>query len=598
MTAEVPFIETEFKMKNICSAASCIVSVYTQAGNKKTDASTSGFMVEHGIVVTTATILAQLVVQYPDLLNNIEKSFYENRDFKLKCQVTFEKLPSRHQKKVSFNDLQTTLTRCSSDYTSTSRVQHYNAEIIHIFSCPNFTEAFERLLGGSDWSYDQKISLDEDQEDSKKNDNISGKILTTLMQKFVLLKVDDLPVEYKVIEEYINSCVNIGDKLDICATPFGNLSADVFINSWSSGIVSNVYGKDNCLILTDARMIPGTEGGPVYVNNDNGRKLCGIVVASLCWKNNEWIGLSIVCSIKDVISAMFIDRLQRIENIPPSSTTTTRTDGCLSMYNNIVMVKVGDTWGSGVIINYTPSTTYILTCSHVVKPSHSHPVSIRENGNKSFVNSHILYHHDPPVQFDIALLSTGTTGQRSSATGRTGQKSPSTGQRSISTGTTGQRSTSTSRTGQRSNHTLPVKPIEGSRVYAIGHAIFGENFNLEPTITSGIISKVIKVNNVPVMIQTTCAVHPGASGGALVNEDGRLVGVIASNTKDTESGACFPHVSMVIPAITIWSVISSFIHSQDVDILKQLHITNKTVNDLWSLKTSKPAPQIVASSKL
>ncbi|KAK6191845.1 hypothetical protein SNE40_003434 [Patella caerulea] len=581
-------------MKNNGSAAPCIVSVYTQAANKKTEASTSGFMVEHGVIVTTATIFTQLFVQFPDLLKDVEKSFYKNRDFKLhvKCQVTFEKLPSRHQKKVSFNDLQTTLTRCSSDYTSTSRVQHYNAEIIHVFSCPNFTEAFERLLGGSDWSYDQKISLDENQE---KNDDISGKILTTLMQKFVLVKVDDLPVEYKVVGDYINDCVNVGDKLDICGTPFGNLSADVFINSWSSGIVSNVYGKDNCLILTDARSIPGTEGGPVYVNNNNRKSLCGIVVASLCWKNNEWIGLSIVCSIKDVISAMFIDRLQRIENITQSSSTTTRTGGCLSVYDNIVMVKAGDTWGSGVIINHTPSTTYILTCSHVIKPSHSHPVGIRENGNKSFINSHILYHHDPPVQFDIALLSTGTIGQRSSFSGRAGQKSPSTGQRSISTDTTGQMSTWTSRTGQRLNHTFPIKPIEGSRVYAIGHAIFGENFNLEPTITSGVISKVIKVNNVPVMIQTTCAVHPGASGGALVNEDGRLVGIIASNTKDTESGACFPHVSMVIPAITIWPVISTFIHSHDVNILKQLRITNKTVNDLWSLKTSKPAPQIVAS---
>jgi S1-C subfamily serine protease len=37
--------------------------------------------------------------------------------------------------------------------------------------------------------------------------------------------------------------------------------------------------------------------------------------------------------------------------------------------------------------------------------------------------------------------------------------------------------------------------------------------------------------NVSYFIQTTCAVHAGASGGAVVDKYGRLVGIAVSNAK-------------------------------------------------------------------
>ncbi len=47
-------------------------------------------------------------------------------------------------------------------------------------------------------------------------------------------------------------------------TPFGTLSQDVFMNCLSTGVVSNVTGNRNQLFLTDARCIPGSEGGAVW----------------------------------------------------------------------------------------------------------------------------------------------------------------------------------------------------------------------------------------------------------------------------------------------------------------------------------------------
>lgn len=62
------------------------------------------------------------------------------------------------------------------------------------------------------------------------------------------------------------------------------------------------------------------------------------------------------------------------------------------------------------------------------------------------------------------------------------------------------------------------------------------------SLSSGVVSKVVQIppaqhshlpSNVqtdsmdlPVMLQTTAAVHPGASGGVIVNSHGRMVGLI------------------------------------------------------------------------
>jgi hypothetical protein len=62
------------------------------------------------------------------------------------------------------------------------------------------------------------------------------------------------------------------------------------------------------------------------------------------------------------------------------------------------------------------------------------------------------------------------------------------------------------------------------------------------SLSSGVVSKVVKIPSaqhsqlpstsetdsmdMPVMLQTTAAVHPGASGGVLLNSHGQMVGLI------------------------------------------------------------------------
>lgn len=60
--------------------------------------------------------------------------------------------------------------------------------------------------------------------------------------------------------------------------------------------------------------------------------------------------------------------------------------------------------------------------------------------------------------------------------------------------------------------------------------------DLCPSLSAGVVSRVVRTGNIaqfkassedpPVMLETTAAVHPGGSGGAVVNEHGRMIGLV------------------------------------------------------------------------
>lgn len=64
----------------------------------------------------------------------------------------------------------------------------------------------------------------------------------------------------KVYNYHKNNVIYPGLPIVVESTPFGNIS---FLNSWSHGIVSKELGSD--AIVTDARLIYGCAGAPIYV---------------------------------------------------------------------------------------------------------------------------------------------------------------------------------------------------------------------------------------------------------------------------------------------------------------------------------------------
>lgn len=78
---------------------------------------------------------------------------------------------------------------------------------------------------------------------------------------------------------------------------------------------------------------------------------------------------------------------------------------------------------------------------------------------------------------------------------------------------------------------LPVIPLGDASNLQVGDAVLaiGNPFNVGQTVTSGIVSALgrsqLGINTFENFIQTDAAINPGNSGGALVDGDGKLVGI-------------------------------------------------------------------------
>ncbi len=70
----------------------------------------------------------------------------------------------------------------------------------------------------------------------------------------------------------------------------------------------------------------------------------------------------------------------------------------------------------------------------------------------------------------------------------------------------------------------------GDSVVVVGYGGLGRSCG--PSLTCGVLSKAVSLNDQPVMLQTTCAVQAGASGGAVVRtRSGELLGEEGCNYK-------------------------------------------------------------------
>jgi len=102
-----------------------------------------------------------------------------------------------------------------------------------------------------------------------------------------------------------------------------------------------------------------------------------------------------------------------------------------------------------------------------------------------------------------------------------------------------------------------MKP-PGEPVIAAGFSLFSEDDNVRPTVTRGIVTRV---SDPVAMLQTTCCVQSGASGGALFRSTGDLVGLISCNIMDTCTGALFPRINMAVPASVLAEPLNDYLRT-------------------------------------
>ncbi|KAK3753866.1 hypothetical protein RRG08_006253 [Elysia crispata] len=423
-------------------------------------------------------------------------------------------------------------------------------------------------------------------------DEISKKISFQLLSYFVLLQCGPLINHVgnsqlsKLLPPKSSSgkdLCTIGTEAEIISTPFGGLNPHVFFNSYSKGVISNISGPSNCWIVTDARCIPGSEGGPLFtVHQNKERQLSGIVAASLCWKNKEWVGLTLVCGIdsigealasciKSSLSALDWHNLNALDPSHHSKSSVsqlTRTsvnkgpEG-VNFLPYVVLVKVGRVWGSGYVID--TRKCLILTCSHVIKdasPSDP-PIFIRAYNNSGLFKASVIYRQASQEinPFDLAVL----------------------------------------RCPEVMRYLTPLKPpkivpaLIGQRIWVCGHAVFNTDLGLQPSLCAGVISKVVKVKDQDVMVQTTCAVHAGASGGPLIDNIGNLVGIVVCNTVDKGSNSTYPHINFSVPSTTFWPPVQHYLKTTDATMMGSLKVTDTLVKKIWALDTTLESEYAVKS---
>eukprot|EP00057_Strongylocentrotus_purpuratus_P003081 XP_003725875.1 PREDICTED: peroxisomal leader peptide-processing protease [Strongylocentrotus purpuratus] len=462
------------------------------------------------------------------------------------------------------------LTTSSIKDNATESFEVHDARVVLLWRCASLDDEMKSLMPSADrWELDYgekkgeigssshlmdgKDVLEDGDEEGRKDNGQRN-----LLSWFALLQVDGgLHVssgqQLKIVP---STSLRLAQPVTACGTPFATLSPSIFYNSLSKGIITKHSGQD--LVMTDARCMPGTEGGGLFVTDKKHRYLAAMIISPLCWKSNEWIGLTLACSMTAIL-----DSLQGLTSIDLSMIRSTyhgygshsshemclqNPEVDLKRFQSVVLLRVGTVWGSGVIVNEKEGL--ILTCRHLVKGASYNQVSVKVSSG-SWMKASVLHTNPVTSPIDLAILK--VEGHQDNAS-------------LVSIG-------------------MDTDYQEGSRVYAVGFPLFDPSQSSTPSVTSGVVSKVIRINQKPIMTQSTCAINAGASGGALLcAETGNLVGIIASNSRDSESGASFPHVNFSIPVECFRHAIKQYIITKDPSWFKDLELINEKVEAVWALE--------------
>ena len=349
-----------------------------------------------------------------------------------------------------------------------------------------------------------------------------------------------------------------GSRLSVCCSPYALLSPRVFLNSVSSGCVSNfVYNTTRlvdeptispflqtndsgtlkqdksleALILTDARCLPGSEGGLV-VNEKS--EWIGIVALPLSLADGSAVELNLIISNHVLLPWLY-------SKIYPSSKASlsiapvlAQPDIFLAAEAAVLMVRIGSSWGTGIIIS---KDGYILTNAHVVRAY----LTFRDNTDLKELDYNPMYptlqpgirlcvrvesfHFEPPIM----------------------SQNPSWVQAEVVFASTGAWDIALLKVSKLPNfRVLPIQksfdslfPQIAQPVFVFGFPLFAPPANLSATITQGVLSGITHLPNSlsSILYQTDISIHQGNSGGALFALNGNqlcIIGMITSNVKHSQ----------------------------------------------------------------
>lgn len=425
-----------------------------------------------------------------------------------------------------------------------TRQREVAAELLMLVNCVEFSQAFQAVFQEADqWRFHGDEEDEELLRDAK------------FLSWFAVLKtsvVGDRSSDSLTIPWQSSSSLQKGCPVVACGSPFGSLCLDLFISTLSRGIISNLAGEDNAVILTDARCLPGTEGGGLFVvEGAEDVRLIGLIVSPFGWKANEWIGLTLVCSVhsifRNIIRCMSAqDPLRDVwlhqgETGLHMSTTAQESKG--AKYPTVCFVDSGRFWGSGVVV----TSHLVVTCRHVVNGKSTVTLKFHHKDRVRNIIGDVLFSTKVSSPYDLALVQLRDPVPEAVVPRMSQIFTP------------------------------------GESVVVVGYGGLGRHCG--PSLTSGVLSKTICLNRKPIMLQTTCAVQAGTSGGAVVQKhSGELLGIVSSNTRDLAASVTYPHLNFSIPVAVFQKLLQRFHQTKDVNVFRMLDTTEKEVRRVWRLQ--------------
>ncbi|KAK1204614.1 TYSD1 protease, partial [Pygoscelis papua] len=324
------------------------------------------------------------------------------------------------------------------------------------------------------------------------------------------------------------------------------------LNTLSRGVVSNLAGEENALILTDARCLPGTEGGGAFLPSPAGPRLVAVIAASFCWKGAEWVGLTLLCSLAAILrsSTGVLDEAGIAVPPGPGWAGAARAGSGQDPLAWAALVECGAAWGSGVLL----APRLLLTCRHVVEAGAPLRVTPAPGPGRAVavLGGRVVFATEESSPFDVAVVEL-------------------------------EESVPAFVPPRLADTFLPGEEVSVVGFGALGHAC-------GPSVTAGVLSAVVAVAGRPVMLQTTCAVHGGSSGGPLVSSrSGCLLGIVASNTRDTGAGATYPHLNFCVPITILQPPVARYCRTGDPSAFAALNRAGKGVRAAWRLQR-QPGP--------
>ncbi|XP_009113676.1 glyoxysomal processing protease, glyoxysomal isoform X1 [Brassica rapa] len=424
-----------------------------------------------------------------------------------------------------------------------------------------------------------------------------------------------------------------GDTLLTLGSPFGILSPLHFFNSVSTGSISNCYSSGslkNSLMIADVRCLPGMEGAPVFGKNGH---LIGILIRPLRQKNSgvevqqlvvPWGAITAACS-----HLLLKEPSDEILRIKPDASIPVQVAVGKAM-ESICLITVNDgVWASGVVLN---EQGLLLTNAHLLEPwRFGKGGVVYGEGNDNGLRPHVLgaqefsstrsrfweqeSHTSPrkaPADLHVKKYKHNflQSGHRDIRVRLCDQDFWTWCPAKVVYICKEQLDVALLQLEDVPGKLPPIaanfsSPPLGTPAHVVGHGLFGPRCGLSPSVCSGVVAKVVHTKKrlytqpcfqdateFPAMLETTAAVHPGGSGGAVVNSSGHMIGLVTSNARHG-AGTIIPHLNFSIPCAVLAPIFKFAQDMQNMEILQTLDQPNEELSSIWALMPSlspKPKP--------